>query len=1114
MKPQAPGQFALRVGPPNEAALAGLLAEYAQGLGRPADAAEPGSRSRLGSPRRQLWLAPTRGVAADRREALVDLAGAALDPGVTTFAGMAAEVLRDAGLLLAPITRLQRQRLLGRLIETAAAAGRLEHYAALADRPGLVGIVDEQIADLQRSGQTPADCRRQAEAEGDARLRDLALVFARYAERLERSGLIDAQSLLTTAAATLATSPPDRGPVAGPFELVVVEGFATFTTIELRLLAQIAAHSRRVIVTLPGDAPGGDRDALFALPLAAATSLRSDLGATLEPIAPPAEAGWPALAHIERNLFRNLRDLDPPAPAVAASLERIHIVAASGVQAEIVEIARRVKRLLADGAAPQDIVVAFRSTRDVADRVRQVFDDYGIPASIDAPRSLSSTPLVRTLHNVLRLAADDWPYRRVLRLAGDRTLRRLDVHATASGATSALDARRASENCVRYAQLPSGRLALLAQLQAWADDADRTAEPTPADAALALTAFESVGNILRLLPRSATIAEWIAKLGPLANDLGLLRPAVGDTPANWAILVRALRAAERIDAAAGHAAQELSLGEFLEVFTMIAAQAPAASTGDAVGRVRVLGAEAARHTRPQHLLVGGLSEQAFPHPPRGVLAGGAAHDAAAARSAEMLLFYQLLTRPTATLTLSFPALDERAQTLPASPFLAELERTFGELEIPRTVQALNYGSAAEPGGAAPLARSELRRQAVAQALGGQRELLSALCTAGGAGVGDAVVAGIDAVAQRGRRDAFGPFDGLVQSPAAAAKLAAAYGPHAVWSPSGLEKYAACPFLFFGEQLLKLRPTPELALESDLARRGSVLHAALAHLYGELRAAATAADEVAAELVGLFHAALDAVAAARPGRGVDAAIREIERRQIAAWAEAFARQHAEYRRHWSQLDEPPTPAHFEVRFGPRSKHSDTRGDAALSTETPFALEVTVDGLRETVQFAGQIDRIDLGRVGDRLVFNIVDYKTTARAAVRPEAIHAGKQIQLPLYALAVEQHLLADQDAAALSAGYWSVRGDGFRLKARSGGPLAIHEVKNGGLAPAPTWAETRDRLVARIGEIVAAIRRGEFPVYNDDPQCTAHCNLRTICRIAQVRSLEKQWPPAVVAKKT
>jgi hypothetical protein len=173
-----------------------------------------------------------------------------------------------------------------------------------------------------------------------------------------------------------------------------------------------------------------------------------------------------------------------------------------------------------------------------------------------------------------------------------------------------------------------------------------------------------------------------------------------------------------------------------------------------------------------------------------------------------------------------------------------------------------------------------------------------------------------------------------------------------------------------------------------------------------------------------------------------------------------------------------------------------------------LATSVDGVEERVQLTGQVDRIDVGRVGERVVFNVIDYKTSAHAAVKEPEILAGRQIQLPLYVMAVEQ-LLGGQQAAALSAGFWSVRGKGFGGGAsRNGGPLSIHDVRDGVLVPAARWEETREKLVARIGEIIASIRRGWFPVFNDNQDCTTGCDLRTICRIAQVRSLEKQGAPA------
>src|SRR5690606_3500028 len=117
------------------------------------------------------------------------------------------------------------------------------------------------------------------------------------------------------------------------------------------------------------------------------------------------------------------------------------------------------------------------------------------------------------------------------------------------------------------------------------------------------------------------------------------------------------------------------------------------------GKVQVLSAETARSTAVKHLFLAGLSEQALSSaeqtgrlyderdlsrlvrsetpPPE--------HDAVEQRVSDMmLLFYELVTRASHSLTLSFAALDERGQVLPASPLVDDLRRCFPPGSIVRT----------------------------------------------------------------------------------------------------------------------------------------------------------------------------------------------------------------------------------------------------------------------------------------------------------------------------------------------------------------------------------------------------------------------------------------------
>jgi hypothetical protein len=444
--------------------------------------------------------------------------------------------------------------------------------------------------------------------------------------------------------------------------------------------------------------------------------------------------------------------------------------------------------------------------------------------------------------------------------------------------------------------------------------------------------------LLNGLPRSATIGRWIEACEKLVKSLGLFEerslggaraekvPDTFSARREWAILAEGLRSAAHVDDWAGSEPTKLSLAEFVDLLATTAAELPAPEPRDATGRVQVLSAENMRHLRPRHLFVGGLSELAFPAGRNSAVDAEngdpeSPSDAPAdARSDEMLLFFETVTAPRETLTLSYPALDAKAQPLPASPFLVELQRSFGEAPIKRTVQSLSYE---HQHGDVPLSRSDVRRHAVLSAHDTRDrkpsvKLLAALVQSPRYGeIGRSILEGIHAVAGRCDRKTFGAFEGIFFSEAARSRLAGQYGPDYIWSPSRLETYAACPYRFFGEHLLKLEPLPELALESDLARRGSLLHETLARLYAVINALNDKGPKPPPEVVaGNFQETLDRVVGERPRRGLDRALVEIERRQIAAWAEQFARQHDEYSAAWPQLDGALKATYFEARFGPQ------------------------------------------------------------------------------------------------------------------------------------------------------------------------------------------------------
>lgn len=1103
---------------------------------------------------RCCWLGPNQTAIAQLQDRLLEgCETGLLSPNLFTFASFAESLIHRSPLSshgiaqswqkVRAITTAQKRRLLRHVIQAAVKQGVLQHFSLVAETPGFVSQLDETIAELKRSDVWPEAyqswCEKRPKA--DRRNRELAQLYTAYQQQLHAAELYDAEGRFWAARTMLANSSVSSAGSASeqPYDLIVVSGFNDFTTAQYDILRLLAERSERLLISLTHEQTTTDNRSddsesrlLFAKTRQTLTRL-SELFPKLEIESCVAAAPKTnSLRQFQHQVFRELESAD----AEAGQFEGVEIVAANSEMGEIESLAQAIKSLLVKQTAqPEDIVLVHRGGEEAAARIASVFSDFGIPLASELRTRLETEPLVRALHSLLRLKLEDWPFQTLHEVIGNRLFARLDG-ATADTDPFETQPRVALEASLRSAQLPAGKDALLDQLEYRLEHASPTEagglDQRTQQLSVAIGGFRQLEEVLSALPERGSIAEWIVALEQLLVRLGTFvsTEARSREAAAWRCLRRGLREIERVDrwnnADLNNAAQSLELADVQELIVTAARDSKVPASHDAVGRGRVLSAESARKLTVKHLFLAGLNEQAFSGPsanPSVVVEQSEAlgvevpedlvepQATSVPRSDAMLLFYELVTRPTMSLTLSYPALDSKGQPLPPSPLLADLQRSVGVARISH--RTLTLGQLSDDT-KRPLSRGDFRRAAVEQALVGKPQWLAGMVSHPSfVRAGSSVLNGIDCVAQRAEREQFGQFEGLVHSDAARASLAERYNPEYLWSPSRLEGYAACPFRFFGEQLLKLEPLSELTLSNDARRRGSLLHQVLATIHeqlsrelleGDSGEAASDADYVAGtdELVSRFLAALDAEVKARPLRGIDQSLREIERREIEAWAPSYAEQERQYRGLWDHLDEPPRPMHFEVRFGPESRSSAGELADRASTVQPFELELG----DERILLTGQIDRVDIGQVSGVTVFNIIDYKSGKEVKLKHEKVRSGHQLQLPLYALAAERLLLADQQAVGLATGYWNIRGKGFQTK--NGGSLQLRELGEQSLKPSDEWQNLQPDILVRVQELVRGIRQGDFPVYNEDEQCTRSCELSTICRVAQIRSLEKQWPPS------
>ena len=135
--------------------------------------------------------------------------------------------------------------------------------------------------------------------------------------------------------------------------------------------------------------------------------------------------------------------------------------------------------------------------------------------------------------------------------------------------------------------------------------------------------------------------------------------------------------------------------------------------------------------------------------------------------------------------------------------------------------------------------------------------------------------------------------------------------------------------------------------------------------------------------------------------------------------------------------------------------------------------------------------------------MLDYKTGGSVRFSVEAIGRGLALQLPLYALAVAEVVLADRDCVPWQAGYWYLADRGFRPKQA----LRMYHAADGALEPDEQWETVRALLSTTVAGLVRGMREGQFPVCSADTDCTGRCEYASVCRINQIRSLGKTWQP-------
>lgn len=1040
-----------------------------------------------------LWLGPTvRAVEAMRGRLLDETAGPGFPP-LHTFQEVLEKIVRANDPAARPLTAVQRRLLAEDLVAELTDGGDLPHFTGVADTRGFTDGVLGLLTDLQRNAIPPDAFADKAAAVG-AKERQCARLYGRYHDELRRQNLHDADGVVGRACDLL------RGGLRHPFaeaRAVFVDGFSDFTRPQHAFLELLCEWVEELWIALPGENDDRRRD-LFARPretLERLRPLRPEVE-WLTPAARPETARPAGLAHLERQLFRPLRAVERSGDATGVAL-----IEAPGVVGEARLVARRIKTLLLEGTAPDEILVVLRDVSPYADVLGEVFDEYDLPVEMEGTDPLTRNPAAALLLRAARLPDDDWPFAGVTAL-----LRNTYFRPPWPESATAPDMPQRAEVLLRLLGEPRGRGAYLSAVRRWAEQQQPGLEDEQAEESRRRRTHElakECGEFLHRFfqawdaaPAKAPLAEHLEWLRRFALDVGVT-PAGQDTESDkkaleqmWDDIDQWHGRDERRHGAGGRV---LDRKTFLRRLSALAAESCLPRSPEGPGRVRVLSANQARHLEADHVFILGLGERSFPRltPPQTLFDeqerqtlqnAGLDVGAGDLLPEEMLLFYQVVARARRRLVLSYPAVDERGQALLPSSFLSAARDCFGP-EAFKDKANLERRSMLIEGFSrdAPLSAAERRvRAAATWEVGGLHD--PALPADLRANLLDAQ----KLMERRFGTTEHNPYDGRFRDPAVIGELTQLFGPERVFSPTALEEYVACPFRFYLRHVLRLEPLEDPSEEIEVTRRGQLFHRALARLHRKLKDAGAhaPADAVTEEMTRQMADAVNEDVGRAPSLPAKE-LWKLEGQRLLKLAGKYVDQWRKFVKPWQERNVAPRPDRFEADFGLPSADSAPLGP----------LVVRIDDVE--VRVSGRIDRVDVAELDDGLGFWIIDYKTGRSGHYTGVALAEYRRLQLTLYALAVEEVLLAGQAARPLGLAYWLVGEDGPKV-ALPGRAAAkwLDDYRH--------WSEIRERLRRWVAVLVTHIRQGDFVLQPREENCTQTCDFGQVCRITQARAVGKE----------
>ncbi|MCX8063661.1 MAG: PD-(D/E)XK nuclease family protein [Candidatus Hydrogenedentes bacterium] len=317
----------------------------------------------------------------------------------------------------------------------------------------------------------------------------------------------------------------------------------------------------------------------------------------------------------------------------------------------------------------------------------------------------------------------------------------------------------------------------------------------------------------------------------------------------------------------------------------------------------------------------------------------------------------------------------------------------------------------------------------------------------------------------------GPFFGVVHAEDLVSYLSNWYSDKHIYSVDQIERYIDCPFLFFARRVLSLSDWEKDTEEPPPYIVGGWTHKILHYLLRDYLQKIISKENVR-EIVGdIVDKVVDSDCRSKffP-RGVI----QVLKRRLKILIEAMIND--------CLISDNWTPTYFELSFGETMYEEK---DQSMKNIPPFVWDIN----GRKILFSGRIDRVDTAEMDGKKVAKVVDYKfrKVPKQVDKSDEVSENSivSIQLTLYGLVVEQHILKSESVKTIEGAFFLVYPEGGKrgreVKAKWSGDEELIQ----------KWREkTGEKIVA----VIDNIRNGYFVPEPREERICEHCGWLIACK--------------------